>query len=235
MGAESVRKLIKLEIKKFKLFSYLKGVVIANLAIMVMLCLAYFAEKSDGNAAFSTYEAAFGAIGSMIRETFTIFAAALISRLIIDEYKNNTITMMFMYPIKRKKMMIAKLVIVASFTFLTIFLSNLVVGGAFYLSDSYLHIVPKALTAEVLKAVFLKMTLQAVASAGVALIPLYFGLMKKSVPATIISSIVLVSLTNLSTNGVDVFSIIAVPIVLATAGCLIAYFSIRNIENVDIN
>lgn len=230
-----MRKLIHLEIKKFKLFSNLKGVVIANLGIMIMVCLVYFADKSDGGAAFSTYEAAFGAIGSMVRATFTIFAAALISRLIIDEYKNNTIMMMFMYPINRKKIMIAKLVIVASFTFLTIFLSNLVVGGAFCLAASYLHIVPKVLTAEALTAGFLRMTLQAVASAGVALIPLYFGLMKKSVPATIITSIVLVSLTTSSSNGVDVFSIVAVPIVLAIAGCLIAYYSIRNIEKADIN
>ncbi|WHY87365.1 ABC transporter permease [Neobacillus novalis] len=230
-----MRKLISLEIKKFKLFSYLKGVGIANLVIMGLLCLIYFAEKSEGTIAYGSYEMAFAAFGSIIRPTFIIFAAVLISRLIIDEYKSNSITLMFMYPINRKKIIVSKLIIVASFTFLTIFLSNLLIGSVFYLVDSYLHFVPKELTAEVLKDGLLSMTLEAIASAGMALIPLYFGMRKKSVPTTIVSAIILVSLTSSSTGGVNLFAFIAIPISLAVIGCLIAYFSFRNIEKVDVN
>lgn len=230
-----MRKLIGLEIRKFKLFSFIKNVLIANVIVMGALCATYFAEKSDGIIAFPSFDMAFGAIGSMIRAIFIIFAAVLISKLIIDEYKNNSISLMFMYPINRKKIIIAKLIIVACFTFLTIFLSNLLVGSMFYLADSYFHFVPKALTSDVLVNGLLSMTLGAIASAGMALIPLYFGMRKKSVPTTIVSAIVLVSITSSSANNVNIFSFIFVPIALAIAGCVIAYFSFRNIEKVDIN
>ncbi|WP_066363193.1 ABC transporter permease [Neobacillus drentensis] len=230
-----MRKLISLEIKKFKLLSYLKSVLIADIVIMGLLCLIYFADKSEGSVAFASYEMAFEAIGSIISPTFIIFAAVLISRIIIDEYKSNSIILLFMYPISRKKFMVAKLIIVACFTFLTIFVSNLLIGSLFYLTDSFLHFVPKALTVAVLKDGLISMTLGAIAATGLALIPLYFGMRKKSVPATIVSSIVLVSLSNSSVDNVNLFSFFVVSILLALAGCLIAYFSFRNIEKVDIN
>ncbi|MBV7508307.1 hypothetical protein KW850_24115 [Bacillus sp. sid0103] len=103
------------------------------------------------------------------------------------------------------------------------------------LADSYFHFVPEALTFQVLVDGFISMILGAIASAGIALIPLFFGMLKKSVPATIISSIIVVSLTNSSNNNVSVFSYIVIPLALAAVGCAFAYFTIRNIEKVDIN
>lgn len=230
-----MRKLISLEMKKFKLFSYLKNVLIADVVIMGVLCMIYFAEKSEGNMAFPDYATAFAAMGSIIQPVFIIFSAVLISRIIIDEYKSNSITLLFMYPISRKKIMTAKLTIVACFAFVTIVFSNLLIGSVFYLVDSFVHFVPESLTVGVLKHSLISLGLGALASAGMALIPLYFGMRKKSVPTTIVSAIILVSLTNSSFDGVNVFTFIVVPIALAIAGALIAYFSFRNIEKVDIN
>jgi ABC-type transport system involved in multi-copper enzyme maturation permease subunit len=236
MGAESVRKLISLEIKKYKLFSYLKGVAIANIAIMGMLVLVYFGEKSEGITAYENYEMAFAVISSIIRPVFIIFAAVLISRIIIDEYRSNSISLMFTYPINRKKIIIAKLAIVASFTFLTIVLSNLLIGSVFYLVDSYFHFVPESLTAKVVTNSLVTLVLEAVAAAGMALIPLYFGMRRKSTVAPIVSAIVMVSLINSTVNGgASLVSFIAIPIGLGIIGCGIAYFSFRNIEKVDVN
>ncbi|WP_251555453.1 ABC transporter permease [Neobacillus muris] len=230
-----MRKLIRLEIKKFKLFSYLKSVGIANAAMMGMLCLIYFAEKSEGGIAFPNYEVTFELLGSIVRPVFIIFAAVLISRLIIEEYKSKSITLLFMYPIHRKKLIIAKLMIVACFTFLAIMLSTFFIGTVFYLADSIWHFVPEALTLGQVTGIFFDLILSAIASAGMALIPLYFGMKKKSVPTTIVSAIILVSLTNSTADDVDIYRFIAIPIALALTGCLIAYFSFRNIEKIDVN
>ncbi|UZM99759.1 ABC transporter permease subunit [Lysinibacillus sp. MHQ-1] len=43
------------------------------------------------------------------------FAATLIAKLIIGEYKFKTITLAFMYPVSRKKLIAAKLAIVMIF------------------------------------------------------------------------------------------------------------------------
>jgi len=230
-----VRKLIRLEIKKFKLTSYIKTVFIANFVVLALLCILYFGDNADGNNPFATYTSSFVTFGSLIQAIFTIFASVLIARLFVDEYKSNSISLMFMYPISRKKIMMAKLIIVAVFTFATIFLSNILIGAVFYAADAYLHFVPNPLTAPELAKGFVNMTLKAIASSGMGLIPLYFGMKKKSVPATIVTAIVLVSISSSTINGLDISTFMAVPIILAIVGCLIAFFSIQNIEKADVN
>jgi ABC-type transport system involved in multi-copper enzyme maturation permease subunit len=230
-----VLKLINLEIRKFKLFHYLKGVAFANLGFIGLLSLIYFLEKNDGNVPFESYDMAFTIIGTMVRATFIIFASVLIVKLIIDEYKTKSIEVMFTYPINRKKIMVAKLNIVMFFTFSTVLLSSLFIGGLFYFADSIVQFVPDELTREELNGHLVSAFVGSIATAGLSLIPLLFGLRKRSAPATIVSSILLVALTNSTSNDFSLFSIIAIPLSLAAVGVLIAFLSIRNIEKVDVS
>jgi ABC-type transport system involved in multi-copper enzyme maturation permease subunit len=232
---ELVLKLINLEIKKFKLFHYLKGVVFTNLGFIGLLFLIYLLEKNDGNVPFQSYDMAFTIIGTIVRATFIIFASVLIVKLIIGEYKTKSIEVMFTYPINRKKIMIAKLSIVMLFTFSTVLLSSLFIGGLFYFADSVVQFVPDELTREELNGHLISMLVGSLATAGLSLIPLLFGLRKKSVTATIVSSILLVVLTNSASSDFSLFSIIAIPLSLAAVGVLIALLSIRNIEKVDVS
>lgn len=41
-------------------------------------------------------------IGIFVRSVFIVFAGVLIAKLVIGEYKNRTITVMFTYPVSRK-------------------------------------------------------------------------------------------------------------------------------------
>jgi ABC-type transport system involved in multi-copper enzyme maturation permease subunit len=232
---ELVLKLISLEIKKFKLFHYWKGVVFANLGFIGLLFLICFLEKNDGNVPFESYDMAFTIIGTIVRATFIIFASVVIVKLIIGEYKTKSIEVMFTYPINRKKIMIAKLSIVMLFTFSTVLLSSLFIGGLFYFADSVVQFVPDELTREELNGHLISMLVGSLATAGLSLIPLLFGLRKKSVPTTIVSSILLVVLTNSASSDFSLFSIIAIPLSLAAVGVLIALLSIRNIEKVDVS
>ncbi|MDI3410257.1 ABC transporter permease subunit [Bacillus sonorensis] len=52
-------------------------------------------------------------LGTFVRSVFIVFAGVLIAKLIIGEYKNRTITVMFTYPVSRKKLMAAKLLLTA--------------------------------------------------------------------------------------------------------------------------
>ncbi len=76
--------------------------------------------------------------------------------------------------------------------------------------------------------------MNAISTAGISLIPLLFGMNRKSAPTTIVSSILIASILN-STNGdFTLFSIIAVPLSLGLFGIFIGYYSIRNIEKKDL-
>lgn len=227
-------KLIELEIKKFKLLNYWKGVFIANLGFIAFLCMIYILEKNDGVIPFEDFEMAANIISSTVRATFTIFASVIIVKLVIDEFKNKSIDIMFTYPISRKKIMTAKLIIVVAFTFINVLLSTLLVEGLFYLAEELFDILPRQIEINEIYRNILITFVNSLATAGMSLIPLLFGMIKKSASTTIISSIFIVALTSTTSSNFTLFSIIAIPISLGLTGLLIGYLSIRNIEKQDL-
>ena len=227
-------KLVLLEIKKFKLYDYWKGIVIANIGIAAFITLFFILEKSDIEIPFENFDTAMLISNSFIRATFLIFASVLIVKIIIDEYKNGSITIMFTYPISRKKILRAKLFVIVSFTFVNVMISSLIMEGGILLADRLFDIIPGIIEKEAIVDNIMKSFLGAIASAGLSLIPLYFGLRKKSSAATIVSAIILVALVNSTSENFSVFSIIAIPLSLSLIGLLIGYGSIRKIEYKDI-
>lgn len=227
-------KLVLLEIKKFKLYDYWKGIVIANIGIAAFITLFFILEKSDIEIPFENFDTAMLISNSFIRATFLIFAAVLIVKIIIDEYKNGSITIMFTYPISRKKFLGAKLFVIVSFTFVNVMISSLMMEGGILIADRLFNIIPEVIEKEAIVDNIMKSFLGAIASAGLSLIPLYFGLRKKSSAATIVSAIILVALVNSTSENFSVFSIIAIPLSLGLIGLLIGYGSIRKIEYKDI-
>ena len=227
-------KLIHLEIKKFKLFDYWLGILMANIGFIAFLSMIFVLEKNDGNIPFENFDMVMSISNSAVRATFLIFSSVILVKIIIDEYKTNSIDIMFTYPISRKKIMWTKLIIVACFTFITIMISTLFVGGVVYLLDTMFDIIPGDIRKEEIVENLLTAFLGALASAGLSLIPLFFGMRNKSASATFVSSIILVALTNSTSNNFTVFSFIVIPISLGLIGILIGYLTVRNIEHVDI-
>lgn len=234
MGAEAVYKLIKLEIKKFKLWKHWKGVLLANIGFIAFLCLIYGLEISGENVPFDSFDMVMLILGAIVRATFILYASFLIVNLVIDEYKHKTINIMFTYPIKRKKILAAKLMIVMVFTFFTVFLSTVFIGGLFVITQSAFDILPGAIGRDEIYNNLISTFFYSLATAAISLIPLLIGMPRKSATATIVTAIFLVCLTGSASEDFTLFSIIAVPISLGLLGLLIGYLSIRNIEKVDV-
>ncbi|WP_042477723.1 ABC transporter permease [Bacillus ndiopicus] len=227
-------KLIKLEIKKFKLFNYYKGVLIANLGFIAFLSMIYFLERNDGNIPFENFEMAMNISSAAIRTTFIIFAAVLIVKLIIDEYKSKSIEIMFTYPIGRKKILTAKLMIVVAFTFIMVMSSTSLMAGLLYFAEAQFDIFPVELSfQDIVRNVYVNF-FYALATAGLSLIPLLFGMRRKSAVATIVSAIFLATVTSTTSDNINLFSIIAIPVSLGVFGILIGYLAISKIEQVDV-
>jgi ABC-type transport system involved in multi-copper enzyme maturation permease subunit len=230
----SVLKLMRLEMKKVKMWGYIKGGIIANLIIIALLALIIFGTKNEGDLTFSSFTVTFSMVDTLVKATFVIFASVLLARFIIEEYKSNTITVLFMYPINRKKLIIAKLLIVVLFTFISIVLSNIFIDFVLYITNNFYNFIPDKLTTSLIINNFMTIGISALASTGMGLIPLYFGMKKKSVPATIVSAVIIVSIMGSGNGGHSLSSITAIPITLSIIGVFIAYLSIRNIEHVDV-
>ena len=226
--------LMKLELKKFKLGWYVKRAIIANIVILALMIFVSIIAQVEGDAEIRNPETILLMASTIVRATFIVFGSVLIARLIIGEYKNKTILIMFSYPINRKKMMASKLAITATVTFITVIVSNILVVGIFFGIDSYFSILPNSFTVDQLMQEGIKLVPLAIATAGMSLIPLYFGMRKRSVPTTIVSSLIVVTI---AMNGNPEFStatFLPLQLALAAIGVVIAYYGIKNIEKEDI-
>ncbi|HFJ9421276.1 MULTISPECIES: ABC transporter permease [Bacillus] len=226
--------LMKLELKKFKLGWYVKRAIIANIVILAVMIFVSIIAQVEGDAEIRNPETILLMASTIVRATFIIFGSVLIARLIIGEYKNKTILLMFSYPINRKKMMASKLAITAIVTFITVIVSNILVVGIFFGIDSYFSILPHSFTVDQLVQEGIKLVPLAIATAGMSLIPLYFGMRKRSVPTTIVSSLIVVSIAMNSNPEFSTATFLPLQLALAAIGVAIAYYGIKNIEKEDI-
>ncbi|WP_435302985.1 ABC transporter permease [Leuconostoc mesenteroides] len=94
-------KLIRLEMRKTNFKQYVIGGFIASLIIPVFLFFLLYIDKQDSPITNTNF---LFLVDSITRIVFIIFSGVLISRLIVEEYNDKTITLMFTYPISRKKL-----------------------------------------------------------------------------------------------------------------------------------
>lgn len=226
-------KLMKLEVKKFKL-RFLKGTIIANLILLTLLIATAFLSKPDNDAPFIDYSSMFLAISTFVRAVFIIYSAIYISKLIINEYKTKTINIMFTYPINRKKIMISKFLIVVIFSFTTMLLSSVFLDFSMYIVNNFSHFFKDTLTINLIVNNLINLVVYSLAFAFISLIPVYVGLKRKSGSATIVTGVILSSLLSNGSNGHSLSSTIIIPIILAIIGVVMVYLSIKDIDKVDV-
>lgn len=225
-------KLIKLELKKYSLKNNIIAVFICNICILGLLSLLYYVEEDS--SFIQTYNGLFEILGSLVYLTFIMFSGFLISKFIIEEYKNKTILILFSYPISRKKIIISKLIIIGIFICSSMLLSYVFVFASFYTIQVITHTTFGEMTVEMLSTQFIKVVIASVVNAIISLIPLYFGLKKKSVPITILSSFIVASILYSNNNGFSLASIIIIPLIFGMIGIFTIYYSIKDIDKKDL-
>lgn len=230
-------KLMKLELRKFMFIrAYMLRLVIINLCLLGLMCLMGYVTEGESDVVFLNHAEMLTVIDTFVRMVFMIAASVLISKFIIDEYKNKSITVLFMYPINRKKLFVAKLLLVVLFTFFSILISNVFVASVMIGLNQIWPFLTDSLTAAAVMDHAVRVLIYAVAASGMSLIPLYFGMRKYSTPTTIVSSIIIAAIINSSfgNNNFTLASVIAIPLALACVGVFVAYLAIRNVERVDV-
>lgn len=216
--------LIKLELKRMNLVGVAITFVLINAAIVGMLMLLGIEPEATIEFLSSSDDLRV-LIELFVIAAFVIYASVLLSQIIVEEFKNKTISFLFMYPISRKKLLFAKLIIVSVLTFFFVIASTLIVYYSFLAFNNLYAFTPVELSLGLPSGYLLHLVVLAIACSGMSLIPLFFGMRKYSVPATIVSAIAIVALlsSSVNTNDTNLFSVTAVPVFLGLLGFLIAY------------
>ncbi|MED0968772.1 ABC transporter permease [Bacillus paramycoides] len=231
-------RLVKLEWKKHHLSSYFKGVAICIIAIFAAVSLMAWGSKVEDDLMFSTYMEYMSLANIFIRTTFIIFSSVILSRLVIDEYKNKTMQLLFMYPLQRKMVMRAKLAIVFSFCFVSTVIATFIISLLIFCVNPMMGLLETPVTIGEIIATVPATFISAFMISGISLIPLFFGMRKKSTPTTITSAVIIGMIINSCvSNGnhqVSMYDFIVIPIVLCLLGIFISYLSYRKIDHIDV-
>ncbi|MEN1990351.1 ABC transporter permease [Paenibacillus hubeiensis] len=229
-------KLIQLEWQKNNLSHNLKGVFICMVAIYAAVVLMTLGTQGESEP--MDYAEFMSLTDILIRITFIIFASVILSRLVIEEYKSKMIQVLFTYPQQRKKIMQAKLLIVYVFCFFSILVTTLMINLLTYFLNPILGLFDAPVRLDEMAATLPSTLLNAFMIAGISLIPLIFGMRKKSTASTITSAVIIGFLVNATVSdggsSSSLFQFIAIPIILCLLGLLLGYLSFYNIDQNDV-
>ncbi|WP_350302685.1 ABC transporter permease [Peribacillus frigoritolerans] len=226
---EKLVKLMELEWRKLK-----QKMILSELIIYwgILMFLPMFFIKMVSAEFGQSYSTIIQLMMSM-QLGFVLFGASLINQVVIDEYKNKTISLSFGYPISRKKLVMAKVLFISLFVFLCTLVSFLLSGMTTYLLDQAFHIINGQPTAEDITTYFSKMIVHSLMVTLISLIPLFFfGIWKRETIPTVLCAIFLMQFqnfsfllnVNLNTNIVN--------IVLCLLGVVSVYLSIKMVDRV---
>lgn len=229
-------KLLRLEWKKNCIAGYFKGLISCIVGILAAVVL--MALGSGDEQVFRDYTDFMSLTNILIRIVFIIFSSVILSRLVIDEYKNKTVQLLFTYPLKRKKIILAKLSLVFGFCFFSIIVATFMINIAVYFLNPMMNLFDTPVEIQEMVATIPSTFVNAFMMAGVSLIPLYFGMRRKSTASTITSAVLIGFVINATvSNGdssVSLFQFVGVPIIMCLLGLIIGYLSYYKVDKVDL-
>lgn len=187
-------RLIKLEIKRNKLSTYFLA---SWIICAIMTGFIYFiatVARLENDADFLRYENIFKLHSALSLIIFCIFSAVMYSKFVIEDYSQGRAILLFSYPIARRKIFFAKLLLVITFTLSSLLVCTLVPMAVFSTSESISPILDGNITFALILSHLLNIGIYAVAISSIGVIALGIGFVEKSIAATIVSAISLASI-----------------------------------------
>ena len=211
-------KLIRLEWKKNNIGKYIRGAVImAFLLGLFVFALAFWGIANDPDG---TLDAAPGTdvisapIELFTSMAFLIYTSVMLATFIVSAYKNKTMNLMFSYPIKRQKILASQMIAVWSFNFIALIVTKLAIylcvfmGARFMQSSFAIDFSIGSLS------FYVGLILKSVVIVSMSFIALFVGMALKSSKATIITSFLLIFLTQANVGDFTMANNAVFPIVL---------------------
>lgn len=178
--------LMKLELKKVGLKKYVLFSIVGILLSMFFV----FVGLNDHSTSVYDYDVSFRMIGLIFCFYYIILFAVLVVAYIINEYSHKTILVLFSYPVERKKLIFAKLLLIMSLVLISMVIGYICCGLFIILIDKYFDLV----TGEFHIAILSKWIPSAIKTSlmfcSLGVWTFIVGMFKKSVPMTFLSAII---------------------------------------------
>ena len=165
---------------------------------------------------------------------FLIYTSVMLATFIVSAYKNKTMNLMFSYPIKRQKILASQMIAVWTFNFAALILTKLAIYmcvffGAKFMQSSF--VVDFSIGS---LSFYIQLILKSVVIVSMSFIALFVGMALKSSKATIVTSFLLIFLTQANIGDFTMAGNAVFPIILTAISLLFAALSIVNVESKDL-
>ncbi|KEI80600.1 ABC transporter permease [Clostridium botulinum] len=229
-----MKDLIKLELERFSLKPHLLGVILANIIILALSVSvsSTFATTSMQSipSGLPPLQLSTIAIAKLlIKTTLIVWQSVLIATIIVEEYQNKTIMLLYTYPINRKKMIAAKITLVCGIMLIFYLSSEVFQYIAIYIFSRYISFITYQLDNILIQLVII------VSAILLGLVPLYIGMIRKSTIAIIVSSLIIVCIaSNSQGSTAGLISVPAVAITFGVIGLIFAALAIKKITTCEL-
>ena len=217
-----MKTLIRLELKKNNINTYILADIIIAITMIGFLFLFAYApliEPNDKDMA-----------------VFCVMSAVMYCRFVIEDYSGKRPILLFSYPVSRKKVVLSKLLIVCGFTIISMVICNFIVFLIFGITENFIHLVGNNFTVSIISNIVENTILMSAIAATIGVIAVGIGFIKKSVPTTIISAVLLASLmcnivVNANPNRAAMYVLAAAMVMI---GILCSIFLMKKINKMEV-
>lgn len=232
-------KLIKLEWKKNNIGKYIRNAVILAIILCTFLfALAYLEIANDPDTGVPDATLGNEMISSSIElftgMSFLVFTGVMLASFIVTAYKNKTMNLMFSYPIRRQKILVSQMLAVWIFNFITLILTKLLVYGCVLIGSLFMKSAFLLDFNMASASFYVQLILKSIVIVSMSFIALFIGLAMKSSKATIISSFLLIFLTQANIGDFTLKDNLAFPVILTGISVVFAVLSVCHAETKDL-
>lgn len=231
-------KLIKLEWKKNNIGKYARNAMILAAALCLFIyALAFLGIAQDPDGTLDAVEGT-DVISAPLELfcgiSFLIFTSTMLASFVVSAYKNKTMNLMFSYPVKRRKILAAQMMAVWIFNFIALALTKLLIYTCVYAGSRRMS--PAfAIDFDLGSlAFYIQLLLKSAVTVSMGFIALFVGMAMKSSKATIITSFILIFLTQANIGDFSFGKNLVLPGLLTGVSLLLAALTIWQAETKDL-
>lgn len=232
-------KLIKLEWKKNNIGKYIRNAaVMAAVLGLFIFALTYLGIANDPDTGVPDAVPGNGTVSAPVElftgMAFLVYTAVMLSSFIVGAYKNKTMSLMFSYPVRRQKILVSQMLAVWIVGFAALALTKLLVYGCILAGSRFME--PSfAIDFDMAGAGFyIQLLAKSAVTVTMGFIALFIGMVMKSSKATIVSSFLLILLTQANVGDLTMAGNAVFPAVLAAVSLVFAFLSVCKAETADL-
>lgn len=227
--------LLKLEIRKFRLPRKMIAAFLATAFCMLFITVSLADSMTDPEQTKDTFESTFLLTGLLVSFVFLIYSSILTSALVINEYSQRTITILFSYPLNKRLLIAIKMMLIMAFTAVSILFGYVCCCGYIVGMDHAFDMLEGSFQTAYLSQWVSMAVTSAIVCGILSWWPFVIGMIRKSVPATIVTSLIVLLarqliITKNPANQENLFQIVFVLMVTLAAVTIVFREKVTKID-----